>query len=303
MAISVDILIPGNYFCDLIFTGFPTFPALGTEVYTEGLTVTVGGVLNTVVALQRLGASVGWVGALGNDFFSQYVQNVLEQEGVSLSLAQRLPYALQRVTAAVSYPQDRAFITYVDDTPNTLDMLLWAIEAGVAFKHLHFSRLMTDERLPDLMRQWRSEGKTLSMDCQHRQETLELPIVSEILGLLNWFMPNAVEAQRITQTLSLRDAIKSLLPIVDGLVIKDGANGASVWQHGFMNDDNALSLTPIDTTGAGDVFNAGFLTAWRKGLDLKTCLRYGNICGGLSTQGHGGAINAPTLAQVKAMLI
>lgn len=59
MTPTYDVLIPGNYFCDLIFTGFPQFPELGTEVYTDGLKVTVGGVLNTVIALQRLNVNGG----------------------------------------------------------------------------------------------------------------------------------------------------------------------------------------------------------------------------------------------------
>lgn len=302
MAINADVLVPGNYFCDLVFTGFPAFPALGTEVYTQGLTVTVGGVLNTVVALQRLGVNVGWLGALGNDFFSRYVAEVLQAEGVTLDGAQRLPTPLQRVTAAVSYPHDRAFITYVDETPNVVDLLLSALEGGSDFRHLHFSRLMTDERLPALMRAWRDAGKTISMDCQHRQETLASPIVREVLSLVDWFMPNASEALRVANVHSLEEAVTVLRPHVRGLLIKDGGNGAHVWHGESAHHAPALPLTPIDTTGAGDVFNAGFIKAWRDGLPLPACLRYGNVCGGLSTQGYGGAVNAPTLAQVLACL-
>src|SRR5690349_14044108 len=116
---SFDIIIPGHYFCDLIFTGLDHFPALGTEIFGRGVAVTTGGgALNTSIALRRLGVNVGWAGMLGNDFFSQYVDNELQKEGLSDALLTRLDSPLSRVTVALSYPDDRAFVTYADTPPD-----------------------------------------------------------------------------------------------------------------------------------------------------------------------------------------
>lgn len=296
-----DVLVPGNYFCDLIFTGLEQFPALGTEVYTQGLTVTVGGVMNTVIALQRLGTRVGWVGQIGNDFFSAFVAQQARQEGVDLSLIQTLAQPFQRVTVAMSYPHERAFLTYVDGAPNSIDMALGALDQ-VTFRHLHFTGLQTDVRTPDLLREVRARGISISMDCQHRPVSVHDPVVRAVLSQLDVFMPNHAEATLLTGETDLQRAAAVLLTCVPTLVIKDGANGVYGWHEGALAHQPAIAVNTIDTTGAGDVFNAGYLTAMLRGESFAACLRWGSITGGLSTEGLGGTQTAPTLEAVRQAL-
>lgn len=301
--IRCDFLVPGNYFCDVIFTGFPQFPAFGTEVYTKGLTVTVGGVLNTVIALQRLGSSVGWLGIAGSDFFSRFALETLTAEGVDLSLIRRIDTQFQRITVAISYPHERAFVTYVDPAPTSIQMTLDALDQQqIEFKHLHFTGFQTDPRTVELLERAQSLGAVASMDCQDRPITLESPGVRETLTRLAIFMPNAQEAKKLTGTETIEAAADILRPLVPVLVIKDGANGAAAWQANQAWHVPAIPITPVDTTGAGDVFNAGFLTAYQKGLPIPNCLRWGNICGGLSTLSSGGGTSAPRRDDVERYL-
>jgi len=296
-----EILIPGHYFCDVIFTGIPGFPALGTEIYTENLTVVPGGCLNTVTALRRLGMDVGWIGAIGSDIFSRFIDDWITQENIPRDWLTYYDAPFQRVTVALSYPTDRAFISYVSVTPDQLDEVRRAVEAEEC-AHLHFTGLTADPRVPEILRACRERGITVTMDCQHRSETLDSPRVREVLSLLDIFMPNSSEALKLTGTSSLEDAARLLRDLVPLLVIKDGANGAQAWdadQHVYAP---ALNVEVVDTTGAGDVFNAGFLAAYRAGEDLLTCLRWGNIGGGLSTTGYGGCLTAPTRAILESYL-
>lgn len=293
-----DILLPGNYFCDLIFTGFPHFPALGSEVYTQGLTVTIGGALNTVVALHRLGVKVGWVGRVGTDIFSRYVLDTVEREGLDTSLIKRVDAPFQRVTASLSYPQDRAFITYVDPAPSPIELVI-EVQDKVSFRHLHFTGFQLDPRTPDVLTAMKVRGVSVSMDCQDRPITLDTPGVGETISSLTIFMPNAKEAMQLTGTNSVEAAGDKLKSLVPTLIIKDGANGAFAWQKDNQTHVPSLTLAPVDTTGAGDVFNAGFLCASLEGKNLAESLRWGNICGGLSTLGYGGTSTAPTRAQVE----
>jgi sugar/nucleoside kinase (ribokinase family) len=86
------------------------------------------------------------------------------------------------------------------------------------------------------------------------------------------------------------------------VVIKNGAGGAFAYHGDETYYEPAIHVEPVDTTGAGDVFNAGFLAATLSGHDLPTALHWGAFCGGRSTLGPGGATTAPTRAELDAWL-
>lgn len=295
---TYDVLVPGDYFCDVVFCGVPRMPTLGTEIYTDSLTVTVGGALNTVFAMQRLGLKVGWIARLGTDVFSRIVLEHVEREGIDTSLIEWLDRPFQRVTVSLSFPEDRSFISYVDPEPGILD-LVRAVVDRVSFRHLHLAGLTTSPTALALFDTAHARGARVSMDCQEHSTSLSEPKVIEALRRVDLFMPNATEATRLTGTQTVFDAGIQLKGATEAVVIKDGALGAAYWQKDRFCQSPALSVTPVDTTGAGDVFNAGFLTAWLEGADPLDCLRLGNVCGGLSTLGHGGAVSAPTRAQAE----
>lgn len=298
----VDVLLTGNYYCDLIFTGMPELPALGTEVYAKDMQlVPGGGAINTMMGLRNLGQTTGWVGVFGTDFASRLISEWLTERGIDLSLVVRRNEPFRRITVAMSYPQDRAFLTYNDPRVDTIPQLQKAVEQ-VQPRLIHFPGLTLDARLPALFAEWRARGIQIAMDCQHRPHTLSSPLVRETLSQIDLFMPNASEAQRLTETATLDQAAFKLRDIVSKLVVKDGANGAWLWDETGHHHVPALPVTPLDTTGAGDAFNAGYLAAHLAGCDGIGCLRQGNVCGGLSTLGYGGAQSAPCREAVETAL-
>ncbi|MBI1280394.1 MAG: hypothetical protein GC179_19890 [Anaerolineaceae bacterium] len=289
MRFDFDIVIPGNYFCDVIFTQMHDFPMLSAEIYSEGIKVVAGGgALNTATGLRRLGINAGWIGTLGTDFFSQYARNYVQQEKLDISLVRQLDTPLERVTVALSYPNDRAFVTYAQKPPDIVELVMSAIEK-VSFRHLHFPSLNVYEAMPELLQICKAKHIRVSMDCQHSEETLDTPLVQEILSQVDIFMPNAVEARRVTGESKLSAALNRLSQITTGVVVKNGAEGAMAQFGSTGYHSRAFEVTPLDTTGAGDSFNAGFLAAYLQNLPIKTCLRWGNYCGAQSTLGYGAS--------------
>jgi sugar/nucleoside kinase (ribokinase family) len=301
-----DILLLGDYFFDMIYTGLDHMPVLGIETYTQNLIATGGAMFNTAVSLRRLGGRVGWATHFGNDYYSQYIRGLALAENMDLALAKNLDHPYRRVTTALALQGERAFVTFVD--PDEHDMQAYWLETTTrcTFNHLHLGGLMLPAEVLPLVESAHGMGATVSMDCQDVPMLKESHLWHEIVNTTDIFMPNAREALLLTDTTDVQSALHQLGRWCDGrlVVIKDGANGAWAIHNGEIFHAPAISVPQVvDTTGAGDCFNAGFLHAYvveHQPIDI--CLRYGNICGGCSVQGVGGATTAPTYVQLKAVL-
>jgi sugar/nucleoside kinase (ribokinase family) len=86
-----------------------------------------------------------------------------------------------------------------------------------------------------------------------------------------------------------QEEITSFFPEELLVVVKRGDQGAQAFCDAKAFHVPAIAVDVVDTTGAGDCFNAGFLYGWVKGFSIERCLQYGNICGGLSVRDYGQA--------------
>ena len=116
----------------------------------------------------------------------------------------------------------------------------------------------------------------------------------ELLPLIDVLLPNELELTSIAGARDLEKALRTLHTNCTTVVAKIGAAGAIA-----LENDRVVRVTPppiagIDTTGAGDSFNAGFLHAWLDGRPLQASLRAGVACGSLSTRALGGTTAQPT---------
>jgi sugar/nucleoside kinase (ribokinase family) len=296
-----DVVLPGDYFFDLIYTDLPEFPSPGREVYSKGITATGGAMFITAVSLRRLGVRAGWVACFGNDYYSEYVHRLALEENLNLSLAACVDQPYRRVTTAIPFQGERAFVTYADPPPLDLQTHWLSAMQQCDFAHLHLGGIMSLERLTPLANEARSHGATISMDCQDVPNLRTACTWKHVLSMVDVFMPNAREARIVSGMDSLDGALRWLTQWTKVIVVKDGANGAWVASEGSVVHAPAISVGPVvDTTGAGDCFNAGFLFGYVvEKAPVPLCARYGNICGGLSVTQVGGATAAPTLEQLK----
>ena len=301
---TYDILVYGPIFCDLIFTGLPTMPTLGTELFADEFTVTIGGSAIVAAGLHKLGARTGLIADLGNDPLSDIVRRLLDDLGVDRSLIREHPYPLPQVTVGLSFPADRAFVTRFQRPDHAPD--LPTILRRHSAKHLHVCSFLAALETPEAATVAHAAGMTVSMDPGWDEVALHDPKLAAMVAELDLFLPNRAELCHIARTEDVALAVSNISATMQhGIVIlKQGAEGATAFDIDGTERvyNRALPVTPIDTTGAGDAFDAGFLYAHISGQPIETCMRYGAVCGGLSTTRPGGIDALPTFKEMTAWL-
>lgn len=294
-----EVIIFGDYFCDIIVTGLEELPRLGIDLYGKNMEITVGGLCINATALHRLGVKVGWITDFGNDLFSRYALELISKEGLNQSLFRRHDFPLRRMSLSFSYQHDRGFITYVDPFD-----LLYPFEEVRNYqpRAVLINGIPVDQGCRDFINMVHSYGGIVMTDPQSTRENLSDPGLAKALGLIDLFSLNEFEAISFTKKSTTEEALNVLAACCPLVIIKCGAGGA-IAQHGNRQVIMpGLKVKAVDTTGAGDCFNSGFLAAWLRSLPLETCLQYGNICGGLSTTGYGGTEKTPRQAEVDVWL-
>jgi sugar/nucleoside kinase (ribokinase family) len=221
----------------------------------------------------------------------------LASAGVDVENVRRDAHVQTGVTVALAGSGDRALITY----PGATEILSEADlpgQIGIGRGHLHVSSFFLQTAM---RRSWRSlfervrtAGWSVSLDPGCDPTGAWGSDLRELLPLVDVLLPNEVELTAIAGVPNREDALRALHTDRTTVVAKIGADGSMAIDNGRIVQVAPPPILGVDTTGAGDSFNAGFLHAWLDRQPLQTCLRAGVACGSLSTRALGGTTAQPT---------
>jgi sugar/nucleoside kinase (ribokinase family) len=159
-------------------------------------------------------------------------------------------------------------------------------------RHFHLSSLFLHRSLqpalPGIFRELKSAGLSLSLDTNDDPEGRWQGVLDELLQLVDIFLPNESEAMQITATTDAESAAAVLAERVPLVVIKCGKRGAFLRSGQQQWIVPGTPVSPKDSIGAGDSFNAGFLSAWLRGKPPEACAAFGNRTAALSMSRSGG---------------
>jgi len=305
----LDVVSIGELNPDLILHGIKAkAPVLGTEQAIEGYRLTLGS--STAIAtvlMARLGLRTAMIARVGDDEYGRFCRETLEREGVDQVHVVTDPNVETGVTISLPYPEDRLLLTcYGAMESLTIDDVPWDTIADA--RHLHLGSFFIQRGirgdLHEIFRRAQSLGLTTSLDTGWDPDTLWLQDdLRAVLAHTDVFLPNETELANITGTHDVDDGLARALALgPTEVVVKRGAWGASYRGPDGRIDAHGLTITPVDTTGAGDAFNAGYITARLEGRSIPERMAFGNACGASAAMAIGGTGGLMTRAEAEALL-
>jgi sugar/nucleoside kinase (ribokinase family) len=288
-----DVTIAGELNLDLILYGLPEQLLPERELLADRMMLTLGS-SSAIVAhnLSALGSRVGFQSRIGDDPLGRIAMERLRESGVDVAKVRVIPgETTTGLTAILHHEHWRNILTYM----GTISELAWDdldLDYLSDSRHFHFSSYFLQKalrpRAEELFRHLKSRGLTISLDTNDDPDDRWEGDLQNILQHVDVFLPNEREASKAAGTDNLEEAIRKLSQLVPLLVVKLGRKGALAQKGAERITATSKEVTPVDSVGAGDSFDAGFLHEYLRGADLQTCLAGGNRAGALSTTRPGG---------------
>ena len=300
------VAVIGELNVDLIASGLTSAPVLGREVLAEDFQ-TVLGSASAVFACgaARLGHPVSFFSKVGDDDYGRFCLDALQKAGISTGNVAKVATSKTGVTISLSTRSDRAFVTVLGAISELRykDLDLQALQGHT---HLHMTSFFLQTALrpsfPRILRHAGKLGLTTSFDPNSDPLSLWGPDVWSVVDEITILFINQEEALHLTRKTNVREALKQLAERAPCVVVKLGPRGAIAAADGQVVSAPPFKVSPVDTTGAGDSFAAGFVHAFLSGRDLHGCLLEGNACGALSTLQVGGTGGQPDLTKLAKFL-
>ncbi|MEV4970676.1 carbohydrate kinase family protein [Streptomyces scopuliridis] len=318
---TFDLLVIGDANPDIVLGPLDAPLAFGQreQLVDTGLLTLGGSAAIMACGAARLGLKVAFAGRVGNDDAGRFVRTALTARGVNTDALRVDPVLPTPLTVVVTRGDgDRTILTSPgtlaatgpDDVP---EALLTSSRHVHAASYFLLPRLA--DALPELLATARAHGATTSLDTNDDPSGEWAPgRIDATLAVTGFLLPNAQEALALASaasldaagssatTGSLEAAAGALAALGPRVVVKNGADGALVHDGRTLLRAPSIPARPLDTVGAGDSFDAGFIAAFLRGLSTAEALAFAAACGALSTRAHGGTAAQPTWNEARTAL-
>jgi sugar/nucleoside kinase (ribokinase family) len=296
-AIQLDVLVVGDANPDLVLAG-DVVPRFGqAEQLLDSADLVLGGSAAIVACgLARLGLRTALAAYVGDDAFGRVVRDALGDRGVDLRWLRVHPEAGTGLSVILAHG-DRAILTHPGAIGATGPELLPSPDSLAGTAHVHSASLYLLPGLAPVLPGWlaevRGRGVTTSVDTNF-DPAERWTAARAVIASADVVLPNAAELRGISGTDDLARAGQALAAQGRTIALKNGAEGGTVWApDGTVVSVPGLSVDVVDTTGAGDSFDAGFISGLVAGEGYEACLRRGVAAGSLSTRAAGGTAAQP----------
>lgn len=304
---TCDVVVALDTCVDLLLWGGDVVPEFGQkEKLIDGCSITMGG-STCIFACQaaRLGLKTAGVGAVGDDDFGRFMRSSLARAGVDVSGLRTDTSISTGMGFALCAPGgDRAILTYLGSADAAVEADL-PEELVASSRHIHVGSYYLMRRLssayPRILETARKNGVSVSLDpnWDPREKWDGVP---DLLPWVDILLPNENEACALARERTADAALEKLAARVPIVVMKQGPRGSVLRKEKETLRAAALDVQVVDTVGAGDSFDAGYVWGHLCGLSPAECLRSAAVCGSLSTRLAGGTAGQADAAELRALL-
>lgn len=310
---ALDILTLGEALVEVMRTGIDQpldRPALFTGPYPSGAPFIF------VVQAARLQARAAGIGVVGRDAFGDCLIRQLEADRVDTrGIHIRDGYTTGVAFVAYSSDGSRDFVFHIRHAAAgqlSPDLLKPELFDGLKILHLMGSTLSIHEEALAAglaaLTMAQQAGARISFDPNLRPELMApekaRSVFAPFIDAADVILPTAEEAQLLTGTASLDEAVAHLLAQKPSriVVITQGARGCHVYTNDQSTQVPGFAVEEVDPTGAGDCFDAGFLVRWLQGVSPVEAARFANACGALAVTAQGPMAGARSLRDVESFI-
>lgn len=247
-----------------------------TQKYDRSL-ASGGSAANTIHGLACLGIATGFLGKVGNDFWGNFFRNDMESRNISTRLLESSNES-GRALALITPDSERTFATFlgaaVELSASDLPANLFS---GYSVFHIEGYLVQNRTLITEAMKRAKAEGLKVSLDLA------SFNIVEENIDFLkdvtqkyvDILFANEDEAKAFTGGLEDEKALDVMAAMCELVILKKGVEGSLIRHQNKTYQIAVVPANSIDTTGAGDLYAAGFLYGWLKGLPLQKCGQIG----------------------------
>lgn len=301
-----DVYVYGDVNIDLVVPGVNRLPLPGVEEDVPAMETFVGGgaALFTLCAA-KLGLKSAFQGSVGRDLYGEYIRRVFVELGVDDRLLAISDEKKTGISISFTDEKDRCFLTY-RGTNEGLSLKYLNLDQLAFARHVHitgYEGTSNHEEYLDMLKKIHDMGNvSVSFDVGWDMTGAWYEGIFELLPMIDVLFMNETECLHYTRCQDVREGARKLAEKAGMAVIKLGKTGALAVKGGVETFAPAYTVKAVDTTGAGDSFNAGFVCGFLRGLKTEDCLRYGNGCGARSVMCLGGNTGIPDRVELEAWI-
>jgi sugar/nucleoside kinase (ribokinase family) len=305
---DIDLLVVGEINPDIVVSDPDPVPVFGQAERIVASISLVPGSSSVIAAMgaARLGLRVAMVGVVGDDAFGRFMLDAMQGRGIDTAACRVATGRPSGASVILGSATNRAILTATgtiadtrtDDVPPALLARARQVHVGSYFLQPGLAA-----GVPGLFAAARAGGATTSLDPNWDPSGTWDGGFPAALSCTDVLLPNAAEAIRLAGIDDVEDAARALAAGSRTVAVKLGPEGALGVAGGgpVVRVPAPTAGSIVDTTGAGDSFDAGFLAAWLAGAGLEEALRFAVACGTLSTRAAGGTDGQATPDEARAV--